>query len=51
MSKLSQGYRVTCLMPTGQADRNHRIEAEAGSEAEAVRLVVTAAEEWLSRRR
>jgi hypothetical protein len=52
MSKLPQGgWRVTCSMPTGQPDRNHRIEAEADSEAEAVRLVLTAAEEWVARKR
>lgn len=52
MSKLPQGgCRVTCLMPTEQVDRNHRIEAEAGSEAEAVRLVVRAAEEWAAQKR
>jgi hypothetical protein len=52
MSKLPQGgWRVTCSMPTGQPDRNHRIEAEASSEAEAVRLVLTAAEEWVARKR
>lgn len=52
MRRLPQGgCNVTCLMPTGQPDRNHRIEAAAASEAEAVRLVVQAAEEWAARKR
>ena len=40
------GYRLTCLLPTTQRDRTHRIEAEASSEAEAVRLTLAKAQEW-----
>jgi hypothetical protein len=40
------GYRMNCLLPTNQPDRTHRIEAEAVSEADAVRLVVAKAQEW-----
>ena len=42
----NSGYRITCLLPTNQRDRSHRIEAEASSEAEAVRLVLAKAQEW-----
>jgi hypothetical protein len=39
-------FRFTCLLPTGTPDRLHRVEAEATSEAEAVRLVLDQAEAW-----
>jgi hypothetical protein len=45
--KLGQDrFRFTCLLPTGAPDRLHRIEAEASSEDEAVRLVLDQAEAW-----
>jgi hypothetical protein len=40
------GYRFTCLLPTSQADRTHRVEVVAATEAEAVRLALEKAEEW-----
>ena len=40
------GYRMSCLLPTNQRDRSHRIEAEASSEADAVRLTLAKAQEW-----
>jgi hypothetical protein len=43
--------RITCLLPTNRPDRTHRIEAEASSEAEAVRLVLAQANEWAHGRR
>jgi hypothetical protein len=43
-------FRITCLLPTGQAGRTHCIAAQAGSEAEAVRLTLTQAEEWAGQR-
>jgi hypothetical protein len=46
LEKLARGCRVTCLLPTAQADRSHRIEAEAATEAEAVAIAVTQAESW-----
>src|SRR5262249_44258591 len=46
--KLAQGgYRLTCLLPTKLPTRSHRIEAEAATEAEAARLVLAKAEEWV----
>ena len=45
--KLSEGgCRFTCLLPTDQQSYNHRIEADAGTEAEAVRLGLERAEHW-----
>lgn len=46
VEKLAKGARVTCLLPTSKADCAHRIEAVAGSEAEAVALAVNQAEQW-----
>jgi hypothetical protein len=43
-------FRITCLLPTDQPGRTHRIEAQAGSETEAVRLTLAQAEEWAARR-
>src|SRR5437763_3610054 len=40
------GFRFVCLLPTTQADRTHRIEAVATTEAEAVRVALQKAEEW-----
>jgi hypothetical protein len=40
------GYRITCLLPTDQPGRTHRIEAEASTEADAVRLTLAKAQEW-----
>ena len=34
------GYRVTLLLPTGQPERSHCVEAAAPSEATAVRLAL-----------
>lgn len=45
--RLAQGgYRFTCVLPTTQADRTHRVEAVAASEEEAVRLALQRAEAW-----
>ncbi len=45
--KLStNGWRITCLLPTNQQRWSHRIDAQAASEAEAVRLLLAKAEEW-----
>jgi hypothetical protein len=44
------GYRINCLLPTNHRDRTHRIEAEASSEADAVRLVLAKAQEWAIRK-
>jgi hypothetical protein len=49
--KLPQGgCRVTCLLPTGQAGRTHRIDAQAGSDGDALRLALERAEEWARQR-
>jgi hypothetical protein len=51
LEKLPQGgCRFTCLLPTVQADRSHRIETQAASEAEAVHLALQRAEDWARRR-
>jgi hypothetical protein len=47
VEKLPQGGCLfTCLLPTTQPNRAHRVEGRAGTEAEAVRLVLDKAEEW-----
>jgi hypothetical protein len=47
MDKLDTGdSRFTCLLPTRQAGVNHRVEADASSPAEAIRSVLTQAEDW-----
>jgi hypothetical protein len=47
MNKLAgERWRVTCLLPTNQPDCTHRVEAEAATKAEAVRVVVEQAEKW-----
>lgn len=47
LEKLAHGgCRVSCVLPTTQPDLSHRVEAEASSEAEAVRLALDKAEEW-----
>ncbi len=47
MDKLDTGdCRFTCLLTTRQAGVNHRVEADARSSAEAVRLALTQAEDW-----
>jgi hypothetical protein len=49
--KLPQGgCRLSCLLPTGQPGRTHRIDAQAASDAEALRLALEKAEEWARRR-
>jgi hypothetical protein len=40
------GCKLTCLLPTGQPNRNHHIEVEAATEAEVARLAVERLEEW-----
>ena len=44
------GYRVTCLLPTGQPSRTHRVEAQAASEATALALALERVETWVKRR-
>jgi hypothetical protein len=41
-----EGYRFTCLLPTANANRSHRVEAVAATEAEAVQLALNRAEQW-----
>jgi hypothetical protein len=38
--------RISCLLPTNQPGRTHRIEAEGASEADAARLALARAKEW-----
>jgi hypothetical protein len=47
LDKLDTGdSRFTCFLPTRQTGINHRVEADASNPAEAVRLVLTQAEDW-----
>ena len=47
LDKLAEGgCRFTCLLPTSHPGFNHRVEAEAATETEAVRLVLDKAREW-----
>jgi hypothetical protein len=39
-------WLVVCELPTAQPDRTHRVEAEAATQAEAVRAVLDRAEQW-----
>jgi hypothetical protein len=51
VSKLPEGgCRFTCLLPTDQQNYHHRIEADAASEPEAVRLGLERAENWARQR-
>jgi hypothetical protein len=47
MNRLPQDrWCITCVLPTAQPDRTHRVEAEADTKAEAVRAVLEQAEKW-----
>ena len=46
VEKVDGGCRFTCLLPTAQAERTHRVEAVASTEAEAVRLALDKCVEW-----
>lgn len=46
LDKVAAGYRVSCVLPTGQAERLHRIDVEASSEGEAIQLTLERAENW-----
>jgi hypothetical protein len=46
LEKVEGGCRFTCLLPTTHPERTHRVEAVAGSEAEAVRLALDKCAEW-----
>jgi hypothetical protein len=50
LEKAADGVRVTCLLPTGQPGRAHRIDVRAAAAAEALRLTVLKAEEWAATR-
>jgi hypothetical protein len=43
-------YQITCLLPTAEAGRTHRIEAHGTTEAEAVRCALDEAQRWKSQR-
>ena len=43
-------YQFTCLLPTAEAGRTHRIEAHGATEGEAVRRALDEAQRWLSQR-
>ena len=49
MDKLESGNcRFTCILPTRQSGLTHRVEAEAATSHEAVGLVLSQAEQWVS---
>jgi hypothetical protein len=51
LEKLPQGgCRVSCLLPTSQPGRTHRIDAQAASDGDALRLALERAEEWAKQR-
>jgi len=51
LERLPEGAcRITCLLPTAQQGRSHRIEAVASSEGDAVRLILAKAQEWAANR-
>jgi hypothetical protein len=43
-------FQITCLLPTSEAGRTHRIEAHGATEAEAVRCALDEAQRWKSQR-
>lgn len=45
------GFRITCLLPTASAGRSHRVEAQAATKAEVVRMVLLHAEAWAAQQR
>jgi hypothetical protein len=46
VQRTGDGYLCTCLLATGDPDRNQRIEARGATEAAAVRLALARAEQW-----
>ena len=51
LERMPEGsFRITCLLPTNQRSCSHRIEAQASSEADAVRLALAKAQEWAAGR-
>jgi hypothetical protein len=43
-------FQITCLLPTAEAGRTHRIEAHGTTEADAVRCALDEAQRWKSQR-
>jgi hypothetical protein len=43
-------FQITCLLPTAEVGRTHRIEAHGTTEAEAVRCALDEAQRWKSQR-
>jgi hypothetical protein len=51
LEKLSPGgWRVTCMLPTAEPGRIHRIDAQAASDGAALRLALDRAEDWARQR-
>jgi hypothetical protein len=42
----SNVWQFTCMLPTAEPNRTHRIEAHGASEGEAVRRALDEAERW-----
>jgi hypothetical protein len=43
-------YQFTCLLPTAEPGRTHRIEAHGANEGEAVRRALDEAQRWLAKK-
>jgi hypothetical protein len=47
LERMPQGAcRITCLLPTDQPGRSHRIEAVASSEADAIQGILAQVQKW-----
>jgi hypothetical protein len=43
---VSGGCHIVCLVPSRQPGQHRRVEAQAATQAEAIRVVLDRAEEW-----
>lgn len=50
LERVSNGHRVTFLLPTDRSDRTHQIEVAAATEAQAVQTALEQAEAWAARK-
>lgn len=50
LDRVSQGFRVTCLIPASRAGQTHQIESEAPNEAAAVQYAIQRAETYAASR-
>lgn len=50
LDRVSQGFRVTCLIPASRGGQTHQIESEAPNEAAAVQYAIQRAETYAASR-